>query len=181
MRKLPIQPPDPPTGPSESTGQALNGIDPEVPAGDPLHELPPSTRAAIVASLGVRSAAQLLQVPDHQIRALVKDSVGCGERVLVDLTRWLCQQRMARGELVGSPLQAKAHADDIISRARHDIARELRRVIERDRLAPEEVARRCGTSCAVVLGLMAGSVPASLDLVLRLAATLGVRVRVDVL
>jgi ribosome-binding protein aMBF1 (putative translation factor) len=86
----------------------------------------------------------------------------------------------ARSERQWSAPQAKAFADDVMAQARRDIAQAVRDAVRRDRLLPEDLAKRCGTSREAVVSLMAGATPSSLELALRMAGALGIDVTVQV-
>lgn len=126
------------------------------------------------------STQALLKLHDSQIINAVKLQDECGGRAIGELSRWLARQRMTAGDLVSNPLQAKVLADEILMRGREQIAEAVRAAIHRDDLPAQEVARRCGTSRETVVSLLTGNVPSSLELLIKLAVVLGVRVEIDV-
>lgn len=81
---------------------------------------------------------------------------------------------------VEAPARSKAFADGVLARARTDLADAIRDAVRHERLSPEALAKRCGTSREAVAALLAGSTPSSLELALRMAGALGIAVEVRV-
>jgi len=122
----------------------------------------------------------VLEHTDADIIAALKNAEGIGPKEIAHACQWLREQRQAAGELVASPIEVRARAEEWVDSARQTIAAAVRERIAQDSADPEDVARRCATSAAVVRSLQAGGVPSSLELVMRLAIAVGVRVRLDV-
>lgn len=118
---------------------------------------------------------------DAEIIAALKNAEGIGPKEIAHACQWLRDQRQAAGELVASPIEVRARAEEWVDSARQTIAAAVRERMAQDGADPEDVARRCATSPAVVRSVLAGGVPSSLELVVRLAVGVGVRLRVDVL
>lgn len=79
-----------------------------------------------------------------------------------------------------APAQSKAFADEVLSRARQDIAWAVRDAVKQQGLRPDELAKRCATSREAVAALLAGTVPSSLELLLRMAGAVGITVDITV-
>lgn len=133
-------------------------------------------RVALVQGLQITSTEQLLGLPDAAIHFALTNVVGCGPRSSAELDRWLTLQRGGRGEPVQLQVQARARAEALLQQARDDIGNAVRTVIERDDLALPDVARRCGTTQDIVLKVMAGGSPSTLEVAVRMALSLGIRV-----
>jgi transcriptional regulator with XRE-family HTH domain len=118
----------------------------------------------------------LLQVPDGRILSELKSREQCGDRLLTDVSSWLTKQREARNEGQWAPARSKAFADQVITQMREDLALAIRETVRRERIQPEDLAKRCGTSREAVASLLAGSTPSSLELSLRMAGAIGIDV-----
>lgn len=151
-----------------------------IPPGDALLQLPRPTLAVLVATLGVTRADLLLKVPDARILAELKGREQCGDRLLSDVATWLTRQREIRNEGQWGPAKSKAFADGVQGKARRDIAEAIRNTVRAEGIGPEELAKRCATSREAVVSLLAGTVPSSLELVLRMAGALGIEVEIRV-
>jgi hypothetical protein len=154
--------------------------DPAIARDDPLWRLSRFPRQALVHKLHVHSAEQLLTLPDRQVLKAVESSERCGPRGIAEVRCWLSEQRLANVEPVHTPIEAKARADDVLTLARHRIADGIRSAIRDQKLDPMELARRCGTSRDTVQTVIAGDAPGTIELALRMAAALGIAMRVEV-
>lgn len=175
----------PQTFPAAQPVRRLRQIDPAtiedaIPPGDALLQLPRPSLAVLVATLGVAQADLLLKVPDSRILAELKAREQCGECLLADVATWLTRQREARQEGQWAPARSKAFADEVLSRARQNIAQALRIAMKQEGIRPDELAKRCATSREAVASLLAGGVPSSLELLLRMAGAVGITVDITV-
>lgn len=73
-------------------------------------------------------------------------------------------------------VHVRAQADALLGNVREDIGAALRVVIVRDGLAVAEVARPSGTTQDVVAKVKSGGNPSTLEVALRMALSLGVRI-----
>lgn len=144
--------------------------------GDPLRELPLAVRVALVESLQVTSTEKLLTLPDALILSALSYGVGCGPRGVAEFDRWLSAQRAGCGEPVQQQIHVRAQADALLAKVREEIGAALCVVIVRDSLTVAEVARRCGTTQDVVAKVKNGGSPSTLEVALRMALSLGVRI-----
>jgi len=117
----------------------------------------------------------VLQRSDTEIIAALKNVEGIGPKEFAHACQWLREQRRARGDPVASPVEVRARAEEWIDSVRQTITAAVRKRIAQDGAEPEDVARRCATSPAVVRLVQAGGVPSSLELAVRLAVGVGVR------
>jgi DNA-binding phage protein len=136
--------------------------------------------ATLAAVYGIASADALLQLPDRDILAIVKASCGNGERRLAEVAAWLYRLRITRGELVSTALEAKALVEQALNGIREQIGEAVRSAVLAQGLRAQEVARRCGSSREAVASLLNGDSTPSFELGLRMAISLGMRIKVQV-
>jgi DNA-binding phage protein len=151
-----------------------------IPDGDALLDLPGHVVATLAAVYGIANADALLQLPDRDILAIVKASCGNGERRLAEVAAWLYRMRIARGELVSTALEAKALVEQALNGIREQIGEAVRSAVLAQGLRAQEVARRCGSSREAVASLLNGDSTPSFELGLRMAISLGMRIKVQV-
>lgn len=129
----------------------------------------------------MQTGQAVLAAGDRLVIATLKNhGVGCGARVVADVHRWLADQRQSLGAAVPTTAQTKAQVAELLTDARARLAGAIRRGLVEDGLDVEEVARTCGSTRDLVLLVAGGEVPSSLESLLGIALSMGVKVEIVV-
>lgn len=166
------------TAPGRLPASAV-GLD-NIPRGDPLRELPLPVQWHLVMSEGIHTAQALLAWPDGRIRQLPKLIPGCGPVIGHKIAIWLAQQRTREScDLVHSP-DAEFAAQLMLQRMRLDLAASIVRRMHRAGVSADAVAAQARTSVETVSRISNEPHGVSLEVLMRVAAALGMKVGVAI-
>jgi hypothetical protein len=151
----------------------------ELPGNDKFNGLSDSLLVAMHLQCGVTSADELLARSDSDILALGRTLIGEGSKSISELADWLATQRQERGEMVSTSVQEKVLEHRAVEDLRQSLSASVRASIVNSKLTEEEIAAAAGTTPDAVRRILGGGIIQSLELGVRLAAAVGLRVVVN--